>query len=192
MSASSLTQAADDGAAWPWLTAAARPGPTAGPAGFPGPAAPGREPGPPPFPRVATRAPEGGLAGVGAARRFARATLEQWQAGERADDITLVLSELLTNALRYAAPRTGGWPVRAGLLQARPGAAVLCAVADASPAPPVPQPPGHLSESGRGLRVVEELSDGWGYTAVPRRGKVVWATFGPGGPAAPGGGLARV
>jgi anti-sigma regulatory factor (Ser/Thr protein kinase) len=141
------------------------------------------------FPRIATRTPGRDLSAVRAARSFTRATLQRWEIADRCDDITLVVSELLTNALEHAAPRPGGWPVRLGLLQSRPGTAVLCAVADASPAPPVPAPlvptplvptpAGDLAESGRGLHVIEELSDSWGYTTAPRRGKVVWATFEP-------------
>jgi anti-sigma regulatory factor (Ser/Thr protein kinase) len=161
MSGSFLTEAADD-------ASASRPPP--GPAGFP---------------RVATCLPARDLTAVRAVRDFARATLRYWEVTDRSDDITLVLSELVTNALQHAAPRTGGWPVRVGLVQSRPAAAVLCAVADASPAPPVPRPPGHLAESGRGVHVIEELSDDWGYAIAPRRGKVVWATFAP--PAGPTG-----
>jgi anti-sigma regulatory factor (Ser/Thr protein kinase) len=159
---------AEDGATWPWLTSPA--GLTSAPARLAG------------FPRIATRTPGHDLAAVRAARAFTRATLERWAIEDRRDDITVVVSELLTNALEHAAPRPGGWPVRVGLLQSRPGTAVLCAVADASTAPPVPVPPGHLSESGRGLHVIEEISDGWGYTTAPRRGKVVWATFEPAAP----------
>jgi anti-sigma regulatory factor (Ser/Thr protein kinase) len=155
---------ADSGVTWPWLTS---------PAGLTASDQLAR------FPRIATRTPGGDLTAVRAARSFTRATLQLWEITDRCDDITLVVSELLTNALEHAAPRPGGWPVRVGLLQSRPGAAVLCAVADASPAPPVPVPPGHLAESGRGLHVIEEISDSWGYTSAPRRGKVVWATFEP-------------
>jgi anti-sigma regulatory factor (Ser/Thr protein kinase) len=163
MSARPLIKAADS-ATWPWLTSPAGLTAAAPPAGFP---------------RIATRTPGTDLAAVRAARSFTRATLQRWGITDRRDDITLVVSELLTNALEHAAPRPGGWPVRIGLLQSRPGTAVLCAVADASPAPPVPVPPGHLAESGRGLHVIEEISDSWGYATVPRRGKVVWATFEP-------------
>jgi anti-sigma regulatory factor (Ser/Thr protein kinase) len=164
MSTSPLIKASDGGATWPWLTSLA------------GLTAPARPPG---FPRIATRTPGTDLAAVRAARAFTRATLQRWELADRCDDITLVVSELLTNALEHAAPRPGGWPVRIGLLQSRPGAAVLCAVADPSAAPPVPVPPGHLAESGRGLHVIEEISDSWGYTTARRRGKVVWATFEP-------------
>ena len=53
---------------------------------------------------------------------------------------------------------------------------LLCAVADPSPAAPVPRPAAALGETGRGLHIVGALSDGWGYTASGT-GKVVWAMF---------------
>ncbi|MFE4089535.1 ATP-binding protein, partial [Streptomyces sp. YIM B13502] len=38
------------------------------------------------------------------ARRFTRGTLDQWHLGDRFDDVCLVVSELVTNALRHALP----------------------------------------------------------------------------------------
>ncbi|MDQ2874239.1 MAG: ATP-binding protein, partial [Actinomycetota bacterium] len=105
MSASPLIKAADGGATCPWLTSLA------------GLTAPARPPG---FPRIATRTPGTDLAAVRAARAFTRATLQDWELADRCDDITLVVSELLTNALEHAPARPGGWPVRLGLLQSRP------------------------------------------------------------------------
>jgi anti-sigma regulatory factor (Ser/Thr protein kinase) len=182
MSALPLIQAAGGAAAWPLLSSQSTPDPPSSHPGYPGQLA-GVAPlgGAAGFPRAATMTPGGDLPGVGAARQFSRAALERWQVGGRSDDITLVLSELLANALVHAVRRPGGWPVRIGLYQARPGADVLCAVADPSPTPPALRPPGQLAESGRGLRVVAELSDRWGYAGVPPRGKVVWATFAPEG-----------
>jgi hypothetical protein len=54
---------------------------------------------------------------------------------------------------------------------------VLCAVADPSPAVPVPQAPEPEDETGRGLQMVCALSDRWGYTALGDAGKAVWAMF---------------
>lgn len=175
MSTRTLAPAPESSVSWPWLTLAAEMAATRyvlPPARVArGPARYGY------FPRVATRTPGSDLASVPAARDFVRSTLRRWNAEGRSDDITLVVSELLANALRHAPPRPGGWPVQLGLLQVRPCAALLCAVADPSPAPPVPAPPGDLAESGRGLHVVEALSDRWSYTTPTHRGKVVWATF---------------
>jgi anti-sigma regulatory factor (Ser/Thr protein kinase) len=98
---------------------------------------------------------------------------------ERSPDITLVVSELLTNALRHGLPGCGDArpqrPVWLGLLQ--PGPCVLCAVADPSKAAPAPQTPGSSAETGRGLHIICALSDQWGYMTPSETGKVVWALF---------------
>jgi Histidine kinase-like ATPase domain len=130
-------------------------------------------------PRIATRTPGTDARSVRAARDFIVTTLRRWDAQGRGDDIAVVVSELLTNALRHTLPCRGGirppCPIRLGLLQCGP--CVLCAVADASGMPPVPAEPAPLAESGRGLGVIGALSDCWGYTVLGDMGKVVWATF---------------
>ena len=131
------------------------------------------------FPRVATRTPRPDARSVRAARDFTLATVRRWGAADRAEDSAVVVSELLTNALRHALPGPGApwprWPVRLGLLQ--PGPCVLCAVADPSPRPPVPEEPGCLAETGRGLHVIGALADAWGYITPSDAGKVVWAVL---------------
>ena len=133
------------------------------------------------FPRVATCTPGVDARSVRAARDFAVATLERWGTTRRCEDIAIVVSELLTNALRHALPESGetwpGSPIRLGLLQ--PGPSVLCAVADPSRRAPVPRHPGLLAETGRGLHVIGALADAWGYTTPGDTGKVVWAVFSP-------------
>jgi hypothetical protein len=170
-----LDQVPDSDSGWAWLASAAEMAVQSHPALLsPASAGPGQQAC---FPLLATRTPGPDLAAVGPARRFARATLQRWDVTDRCDDVTLVLSELLTNALRYAPPRPGGWPVRFGLMLPWPGSAILCAVSDPSGDPPVPGQAGPDSECGRGLHVVEELSDWWGYTPPGQQGKVVWAAF---------------
>ncbi|MDR3081118.1 MAG: ATP-binding protein, partial [Streptomyces sp.] len=44
------------------------------------------------------------LEAVREARQFTRSTLGQWDVGDRFDDVCLVVSELVTNALRHALP----------------------------------------------------------------------------------------
>ncbi len=131
------------------------------------------------FPRVATRTPGLDAGSVRAARNFTRATLQRWGVTDCCDDIAVVMSELLTNALHHALPRGGTaqyrWPIRLGLLH--PGPSLLCAVADPSDRVPVVKEPDFLAESGRGLHVVASLSNGWGWTAPGPAGKVVWARF---------------
>jgi Histidine kinase-like ATPase domain len=133
------------------------------------------------LPRIATCAPDTDAGSVHAARDFTLATLQRWEAAERGEDIAIVVTELLTNALRHALPRLGDppprRPIRLGLLQ--PGSCVLCAVADPSRAVPVPQGRGSLAETGRGLQIIRALSDTWGYTMLSDAGKVVWAAFIP-------------
>ena len=131
------------------------------------------------FPGSTTPGPGVDATGVRAARDFTVTTLQRWGVAERCEDIAIVVSELLTNALRHARPAPGGsctgWPIRLGLLQ--PGRFVLCAVADPSKAAPVPQKPEHFGETGRGLQVIAALSDQWGYTVPTDMGKVGWAMF---------------
>ena len=129
------------------------------------------------FPEMATPRVDASL--IRAARDFTVVTLQQWGVAERREDVAVVVSELLTNALLHALPAAGhartGWPVRLGLLQ--PGRGVMCAVADPSRVEPVLQQPEHLGETGRGLHVIAALSDQWGCTVPTDMGKVIWAMF---------------
>ena len=83
-------------------------------------------------PRIATRTLGAEAGSVRTARDFTAATLRRWGTAERSQDIAIVVSELLTNALRHGGPGSADlWPlrpIRLGLLQ--PGPCVLCAVAD--------------------------------------------------------------
>ena len=131
------------------------------------------------LPRIAIRSLGMKPKAARAARDFAVATVQRWGAGESADDVAVVVSELVTNALRHALPASGETQhrreVRVGLLQ--PGPCVLCAVADPSRAVPVAQEADVLAETGRGLHVVSALADLWGYTTPSDAGKAVWAMF---------------
>jgi anti-sigma regulatory factor (Ser/Thr protein kinase) len=137
---------------------------------------PSPDPAPVTLPRVATRTLGLDTGSVRTARDFTLATLQRWGTAERSQDIAIVVSELLTNALRHAVPASGeARPIRFGLLQ--PGSCVLCAVADPSRAAPVLQTRGSFAETGRGLQIIRALSDQWGF-APSDPGKVVWAMFG--------------
>ena len=117
---------------------------------------------------------EAGPRGPGLRRRHRAAVGRR----ERADDIAIVVSELVTNALRHALPAGEPGPrrpVRLGLLQ--PGPCVLCAVADPGRTVPVAAETDVLAETGRGLHVVSALADLWGYTTPSDKGKAVWAMF---------------
>jgi anti-sigma regulatory factor (Ser/Thr protein kinase) len=109
------------------------------------------------------------------ARDFVRSVLESWNLGAMFDDVRLVVSELVTNALRYAAPGDGGTPIRLSLLCT--GTRLTCAVTDPSDQIPVHKDPECTEQSGRGLQLVEAFSDSWNWAPLADRGKVVWACF---------------
>ena len=129
--------------------------------------------------QTATCALSGHVRSVRAARDFTGATLRRWCTAQSCQDITVVVSELVTNALRHALPEPAATSppgqVRLGLLEYGPW--LLCAVADPSQATPVPRLSGSLAETGRGLQMICALSDLWGYTEPDDAGKIVWAMF---------------
>jgi Histidine kinase-like ATPase domain len=131
------------------------------------------------FPEIASPASGVDASLIHAAREFTISTLQRWGVAERREDVAVVVSELLTNALLHALPAAGqaraGRPVRLGLLQS--GQCVICAVADPSRVAPVLQQPEHFGETGRGLHVIAALSDQWGCTIPTDIGKVLWAMF---------------
>ena len=122
---------------------------------------------------------------VSAVRRRVRHVLDGWElTGEAADTTLLVVSELVTNALRHALPGEHGCTeehvssVRLHLM--RWAERLVCAVRDPSHESPVPRDSDDFSaESGRGLFLVESFADSWGWhpLAGPLEGKVVWALF---------------
>lgn len=117
---------------------------------------------------------------VAEARRFTAATLTQWAVREViTQDAELVVSELVSNALRYGASRPGdaggAYSAWLGLLREDDG--VLCVVNDSSPCEPVVRTPDHFAESGRGLHIVDRLSRSWGWTPPNASGKSVWASL---------------
>jgi hypothetical protein len=89
-----------------------------------------------------------------------------WGLGELATTTELIVSELVTNATRYATP-----PLRLQLLR---DARLTCEVSDASGTAPRLRHARSMDEGGRGLFPVAEFSHRWGsrYTAD---GKIIWA-----------------
>ncbi|MEV1082414.1 SpoIIE family protein phosphatase [Streptomyces sp. NPDC050211] len=98
----------------------------------------------------------------------ARATrrVEEWGLADLAMTTELIVSELVTNAIRHAAP-----PIRLRLLR---DARLTCEVADASSTAPRLRHARSMDEGGRGLFLVAQLTHRWGarYTAD---GKIIWA-----------------
>jgi anti-sigma regulatory factor (Ser/Thr protein kinase) len=116
---------------------------------------------------------------VTAARHFAVATLRAWGLARLCDDVGLVSSELVTNALRHSLPacphERADATIRLRLLRAAPY--LLCGVVDSGTAVPERRDPDYIAESGRGLHIVESFSARWGWTRLDPVGKIVWAVF---------------
>jgi anti-sigma regulatory factor (Ser/Thr protein kinase) len=113
---------------------------------------------------------------AGKARRAARGVLAAWDLHAIAEDVDLVVSELVTNALLHTGGAAGGAldPVRLELEWS--GKAFTCRVVDSCALPPLPEDADHNAESGRGLILVEALASAWDWEDLPE-GKAVWARF---------------
>ncbi|MGW3360082.1 SpoIIE family protein phosphatase [Streptomyces bungoensis] len=92
--------------------------------------------------------------------------LEQWGLAELGFGLELVLSELITNAIRY-----GSDPVHVRLIHDR---TLICEVADGSSTSPHLRYAATTDEGGRGLFLVSQLAERWGTRYTPQ-GKVIWA-----------------
>ena len=106
----------------------------------------------------------------------------QWRLAALVDVAGLVISELVTNALRHgmaqARVRPSERPIRLRLLGQPPY--VMCMVTDPGSGIPVVRDPGR-SRNGRGLNVVESCCVRWGWHLLDGGGKVVWALMHPDG-----------
>jgi len=97
------------------------------------------------------------------ARRRVRDALESWGLRHLEETATLLVSELVGNAVRHA--RTGGSRLELRLEAA--GAWLRIEVSDGDPRPPRPRVPSGLDESGFGFVLVEALADKWGWGRPP-------------------------
>ncbi|WP_218006938.1 SpoIIE family protein phosphatase [Microtetraspora fusca] len=91
--------------------------------------------------------------------------LADWDLEELAFSTELVISELVTNAIRYA-----GAPIQVRLLRDR---ALICEVSDGSSTSPRLRRSATTDEGGRGLFLVAQLAQRWG-TRHTAGGKVIW------------------
>ncbi|MEI5103683.1 SpoIIE family protein phosphatase [Streptomyces sp. PmtG] len=102
---------------------------------------------------------------VGHARELACARLRAWGLDALVDTAELLVSELVTNALRY-----GEGEIRLRLLLDR---TLVCEVWDGGLVQPRRRRARDTDEGGRGLQLVGLLSAAWGSRRTPR-GKTVW------------------
>jgi anti-sigma regulatory factor (Ser/Thr protein kinase) len=105
-------------------------------------------------------------AAVADVRGRATRQVEAWGLGELAMTTELIVSELVTNAIRYASP-----PLRLRLLR---DSRLTCEVADASSTAPRLRHARSTDEGGRGLFLVAQLTHRWGARYTPG-GKIIWA-----------------
>jgi len=109
-------------------------------------------------------------ASVSRARAFVSSHLQLDGVPQLEDDVLLVVSELVTNAITHA--RT-----QVTVILERSGPSVVLTVCDLSPSVPVMLPADEMAGGGRGLMIVDVLSGDWGVRAGPSGSKAVWASF---------------
>jgi CheY-like chemotaxis protein/anti-sigma regulatory factor (Ser/Thr protein kinase) len=109
------------------------------------------------------------------ARDAIREVLARWGYDEIIEDASLVVSELVGNAVEHA--RTGSVVVIN-----RSEGGLRIEVTDHGDADPVPEAPGADAERGRGLMIVSALETAWGVHHGPRS-KSVWVELSDDGPA---------
>ncbi|KUJ64045.1 histidine kinase [Streptomyces albus subsp. albus] len=102
---------------------------------------------------------------VAAVRAAVARQLAVWELAEAAFSTELILSELVTNAIRY-----GAGPIRVRLLCDR---TLICEVSDASNTSPHLRYAATTDEGGRGLFLVSQFAERWGTRYTPE-GKVIW------------------
>ncbi len=91
------------------------------------------------------------------ARRATQDTLASWGLDHLEETAVLLVSELVSNAVRYAC---ADLVLEVGLEAC--GTCLRVEVLDANPDPPLPRAPAALDESGFGFALIEALADKWG------------------------------
>ena len=99
------------------------------------------------------------------ARKFAIDQVEAWGLEEASFVTELVVSELVTNAIRYGEP-----PIKLRLIR---DTSLICEVSDTSSTAPHLRRARAFDEGGRGLLLVAQLTQGWG-TRHTTNGKTIW------------------
>lgn len=118
------------------------------------------------------------------ARRHTADILRRWRIPDVViETANLIVSELTTNAVRHPADNESQSTGYSSLsvvgtftlaLQLT-GTGLLVQVADRDPRPPVRRQVGEEATGGRGLFLVSEMANRWGYYPTTAGGKVVWS-----------------
>jgi anti-sigma regulatory factor (Ser/Thr protein kinase) len=109
---------------------------------------------------------EADVASSAVARRFMEETLQRWSCGDLLDVVNLLVSELVTNAVVH-----GGSEADVSVVLTP--TALRVEVADQDTSMPVPTEADDWATSGRGLALVELMSEAWGIDRRPN-GKAIW------------------
>jgi len=107
---------------------------------------------------------------AGTSRAFAAGVCAQWSLHAISDDVVLLVSELVTNAVRHARTETE-------LRLTRDRAVLTIAVADHVSTLPDAGAAEPFASTGRGLLLVTSLADAFGSYRRPGGGKVVWCAL---------------
>jgi len=103
---------------------------------------------------------------ISAARSFVTRIISDAPVEVR-EAVAVMVSELSTNAVVHAASAFD-------VVVDRSASTVVVAVTDWGEGSPELQSPGSTEPHGRGLRIVEALSDEWGIDATPDETKTIW------------------
>jgi anti-sigma regulatory factor (Ser/Thr protein kinase) len=119
---------------------------------------------------------------VGRARAYARWVLSTWQLSSMVDTVELLVSELVTNAVKATGVvdepvdegRLAGTLSPVYLSLSALADTLLVEVWDVSSTPPLRRVASETDETGRGLLLVQALSKEWGCEVLQTGGKIVW------------------
>lgn len=109
------------------------------------------------------------------ARSVTKVTLTRWNLSRLYDDAAVVVSELVTNAVRHALSPGTHDSLRLALVRYQ--GHLVCMVTDPADTVPTMREPDYVAETGRGLHIIAAMSRAWGWTPLRGGGKAVWASF---------------
>lgn len=110
---------------------------------------------------------------IACARLHAVLILHEWGLGDLAGDVALIVSELMTNAQRESVTLNNRPPIALRLFA--DAKRLVIEAWDRSPLDVAATTPDEDAEYGRGLLIVETLSNRWGSEHIAPNLKVVWA-----------------
>jgi len=111
------------------------------------------------------------------ARDFTHRSLLSWSLEALAEDTEMVVSELVTNAVRHGLTGQRAIIPMLQLVLLKHERRLVAVVTDPGDRVPALSKRGDFAETGRGLRIVAALSGSWGWAPLVTGGKAVWAAF---------------